>query len=325
MSKLTRRFKKNKKNKTIKKGGAFEEDTFKERQGVIDILGNTAKDVASFAAAGIADTALKFAGLERIKEPSEEQQMDSTASNVEKIDDTISNSEEDGNKEPSILCTVLDAVDRTGGLMLNEVNDILASEQFKHTTEEAAKQTADLIRQSSKTFNDTLNDPEVKAELEEAIKKAGQVSEMVIKYGEKPYNRAVDIAAKAAQKAYGAVATGSIKVGTDALAAVPFLGSVVSVGNMVNDTSKAASALTEAGSDVVQSASDVFIDLKKKLENDPDFLEAKKKLGEQISNRINKSIAKFKNSDNIQNGGGHKTRRKLFNRNAKSKRVRFNI
>ena len=60
MSKLTRRFKNNKKSKTIKRGGALEDDDFKQRQGVIDVLGNAAKGVASAAVKMAADTALDF-------------------------------------------------------------------------------------------------------------------------------------------------------------------------------------------------------------------------------------------------------------------------
>jgi len=128
---------------------------------------------------------------------------------------------------------------------------------------------------------------------------------------------------------------------------------------MINDTSKAASALVEAGSEVVQSGSDVFLEIKRNIEKDYnlDSLEEKKKLGQQIynrvnksindfqnskmgqqisnrvnksinkfqnskmgqqiSNRINKTISKFKNSDSTQSVGGHKTRRRTFNHNAK--------
>jgi hypothetical protein len=334
MSKLTRRYKNNKKNKTIRRGGGLEDDGFgfKERQGVIDILGNTAKDVASVAARMAADTALNFAGLERKKEQIGEKETEdvdptnnydpSIYSNRGKID--LSSSEEE---KPGLLCTVLDLVDRSGGLIISDINEVLASDQFKRTTEEAAKQTGELIRESSKRFNETLDDPDVKAQLEEAIKKAGEIGEMVVKYGEKPYYRAVDIAGRAARKASSAVASGSLKVGSDALAAVPFVGSVVSVGNMINDGSKAASALVEAGSEVVQSASDVFLEVKKNIEKDYklDDLEERKKLGEKIYNRVNKSISNFQNPFSKKTIGGNKTRRRIFNHNTKSRQVKFSI
>jgi hypothetical protein len=56
-------------------------------------------------------------------------------------------------------------------------------------------------------------------------------------------------------------------------------------------------------------------------------LEEKKKMGDQISNRTTKSINNFENplSSTTQSAGGRKTKRRLFKRKAKSKRVRFAI
>jgi len=319
MSKLTRRFKNNIKNKTLKRGGALE-----ERIGVVELLGDNIRKAASFAATTVADATLKIAGLERINKANQENQMGENQMGDNQMDDSGYGNEQSVDEEPGIICTALDVADRTGGLIINEINDVLSSDRFKQTTEEAAKQTGELIKQTSKTFNDTLNDPAIRAELEEAIKKAGEISELVVKYGEKPYNRALDVAAKAAQKVSSAAVTGTIKVGTDALAAVPLLGSVVSVGNMVNNTSKAACAITEAGTEMVEAASDAFIEIKKNVDKNLGELEEQKKMASQISNRINNSINDFENPIMAQTGG-NKTRRRLFKRNARSKRVRFAI
>lgn len=312
MSNLTRRFKKNMKNKTIKKGGALE-----ERIGVVELLGDNILKVASSAATTAADAALRIAGLERINKYNQENQMDGTPSNGQQIND----SRDDG---PGILCTALDLIDRTGGIIIDDINDVLSSNRFKQTTEEAAAKTANLIKESAKNFNDTLNDPAIRAELEEAIKKAGEISELVVKYGEKPYNRAIDVAGKSFQKASSAALTGAIKVGTDALSAVPFVGSLVSAGNALNNTSKAACAITEAGSEIVQTASDAFIEIKKNVDKNLAELEEKKKMANQISNRINNSINDFENPV-MRQTGGYKTRRRLFKTNAKSRRVMFTI
>jgi hypothetical protein len=319
MSKLTRRFKNNIKNKTLKRGGAFE-----ERIGVVELLGDNIKKAASFAATNIADASLKIAGLERINKSNQENQIDDSGYINEQTGDQQTSDQQTSDEGPGILCTALDIVDKTGGLIINDINDVLSSDRFKQTTEDAAKQTGELIKQTSKTINDTLNDPAIRAELEEAIKKAGEISDLVIKYGEKPYNRALDVAAKAAQKVSSAAVTGTIKVGTDALAAVPLLGSVVSVGNMVNNTSKAACAITEAGTEMVEAASDAFIEIKKNVDKNLGQLEEQKKMADQISNRINNSINDFENPRMAQTGG-NKTRRRLFKRNARSKRVRFFI
>jgi len=312
MSKLTRRFKKNMKNKTIKKGGALE-----ERIGVIELLGDNLIKVASSAATTAADAALRIAGLERINKYNQENQINGITSNGQQTNDS-------GDDRPGILCTALDVIDRTGGIIIDDINDVLSSNRFKQTTEEAATKTANLIKDSAKTINDTLNDPAIRAELEEAIKKAGEISELVVKYGEKPYNRALDVAAKSFQKASSAALTGAVKVGTDALSAVPFVGSLVSAGNALNNTSKAACAITEAGSEIVQTASDAFIEIKKNVDKSLAELEEKKKMGDQISNRINNSINDFENPVMPQRGGD-KTRRRLFKTNNKSRRVTFAI
>jgi hypothetical protein len=321
MSNLTRRFKKNKKNKTIRKGGSCD---YEGREGIVEILGNKMKGVASSAASTLADTALRFAGLERIKDPSQyrEEEQD-----VEQITESTSTpaSRENYDDDSSFGCRVLDIMDRTGGIIFNDINDLLGSDEFKQTTKQAAQQTAALIRENAKTFNDALNDPDVRLQVEEAIKKAGEISDMVVKYGEKPFNRAVDTAAKAAQKAASAAVTGTVKVGTDALSAMPFLGSVVSVGNMVNNTSKAACAMSEAGSDMVQAVSDAVIETNRSVRKGLSELEEKKKMNEQISNRINNSINNFENPTVTQTTGGYRTRRRFFKPTAKSRRVRIVI
>lgn len=66
MSKFTRRFKKNKKNTTIKKGGTKHfENEHDEREGVFDIIKNNVANIASSAATTVADTGLKIIGLEK--------------------------------------------------------------------------------------------------------------------------------------------------------------------------------------------------------------------------------------------------------------------
>jgi len=109
------------------------------------------------------------------------------------------------------------------------------------------------------------------------------------------------------------------------MAAVPGVGAVIEVGKMLNDGTKAASAVVEAGSEAVEAASDAFIETKENVEQGLKELEEKKKLAEQISNRTTKSIDNFENPISTQMVGGRKTRRRLFKRKAKSKRVRFAI
>jgi hypothetical protein len=270
MIKLTRRFKNNKK-KTIKRGGALEEekDNVVKRQGIID---NATSNIAS---------------------------------NVNNV------------------------VDKIGAAIIGNINDTLGSEHAKQTTLEAVKDTANIVKNTSKIFNDALNDPKLKAEIEDAIINAGKLSEVVIKASEKPLNEAVDVAVKSAQKASSAGLTGAIKVGTDALGAVPFVGAIINAGKALNNASIAASAMSEAGSEMAEATSELVDKTKKNIDHLLNELEEKKKIGEQISNRTTNSINEFENPNITQmtqsKGGTHKTRRKFLKHKSKSKRVRFDV
>ena len=293
MLKFTRRFKKSKKNKTIKKGGASD-----ETQGIFDILGDKISNVASSAATTVADATLKIAGLERINKQAEQDES------IQKIGDVA---------------------DKTGASIVNNVNEVLGSDTMKQTTQQAAADTAEIVKESAEVFNKAMNDPVVKAEVKEAVENAGELADVVVKAAEKPFEDVVDVASKAIPKATGAALSGFIKVGTDAMAAVPGVGAVIEVGKVLNDSSKAASAVVEAGSEALEVASDAFIETKKNVEQGLKELEEKKKLAEQISNRTTKSIDNFENPIQSLQTGGRKTRRRLFKRKAKSKRVRFSI
>jgi len=329
MRKLTRRLKKNKKNRTFKRGGAVdikkpeevkskEESPKEERQGIMDIIGNKVADVAYSGATTLGDAGLKIVGLERIDKSKEEEEASKKVDdNINKISDAAS----------GIVSDVGNVFDKTGAAVIENVNEVLGSSVVKETTEEAAEKTADIIKEGAETFNDALNDPEVKAELEEAIENAGEVGAVFVKSVEKPAEQLVDVAANSAAKATGATLGGIIRVGTDAMAAVPYVGAVIEFGKMLNDGSKAASAAVEAGSEAVEVASDAFIETKENVEKGLKVLEEKKKLADEISSRTNKSIKEFETPllSQAQAAGAKKTRRKLLKHRGKSKRVRFAI
>ena len=316
MSKLTRRFKKNKRNRTIKRGGGDEpekkDEILKDRDGIVDIVGDKISDAASSAATTIGDAGLKIIGLERVDKSEEEKKVDN---NIEKIGDAAS----------GVVSDVGNVVDKTGAAIIDNVNQVLGSDTVKETTQQAAEKTADIVKEGAETFNEALNDPEVKAQVEEAIENAGEIGEVVVKAAEKPFSAAVDVAAESVSKASGAALSGIIKVGTDAMAAVPYIGSIIEVGKMLNDGTKAASAVVEAGSEAVEAGSDMFIATKENVEKGLEVLEEKKKMAEEISTRNDKSIKDFENPINSQSAGGRRTRRRLSKRKAKSKRVSFSI
>ena len=317
MSKFTRRFKKYKKNKSLKRGGGTEnsesEKDEKEREGVIDMVENKVADVASSAATTLTDAGLKIVGLERVnKKDDATKKVDE---NINKVTDAAS----------GIMSGVGNVVDKTGATIIENVNEVLGSSVVKETTEQAAEKTADIIKESAEKFNEALDKPEVKAEIKESIEKAGEIGSIVIESAKEPIDKAVDVTANAVQKATSAALSGAVKVGTDVLAAVPFFGAIVDAGKMINDGSKAISSVVEASSEAVEAASDAFVETKENVEKGLKVLEEKKKMADQISSRTNKSIKDFEFPTATVQSGGRKTRRRLFKRKAKSKRVRFAI
>lgn len=334
MSKLTRRFKKNKKNRTIKRGGQSPDAKVKseeikspevkdDRQGVFDIIGNKISNVASSTATNVGDLGLRLVGLERIEKTDEEEKpQEKVDENLEKVNEGI---EKIGDTASGIVNTLENVADKTGAVILDNVNEVLGSDAVKQTTEEVAENTAEIVKENLEVFNNALNNPEVKAEVEETIEHIGDVGAVVVEAAEKPIEKAVDVASNSLVKATGATLAGIIKIGTDVVAAIPGVGAVVDLGKMLNDGSKAASAVVEAGSEAVEVASDAFIETKEGIEKGLEVLEENKKMAEEISNRTTKSIDDFENPVSTITKGGRKTRRRLFKRKAKSKRVRFSI
>jgi uncharacterized protein Yka (UPF0111/DUF47 family) len=302
MSKFTKRIKKYKKNKSIKNGGSpYPIENDDPREGVVDMVTNKIGDVASAAASKISDVGLKIMGLERINHP-------------------------EIHNENTVVSDIGNTIDKTGAAIVENVNEVLGSDAIKETTQQAAQHTAEIVKESAETFNQALNQPEVKAEVKEALKNAGEIASVIIEEGKEPFNKAVDVAAEAAQKATGAAVSGAIKVGTDALGAVPYLGAIVDMGKILNDGSKAASSVVEAGSEATEAVSDAFIETKEKVENGLKELEEKKKMADQITGRTINSIKQFENvPTNSQIAGKRRTRRRLTKYRAKSKRVRFAI
>lgn len=309
MTKFTRRLKKNKKNMTIKKGGTKHFETENdEREGVFDIIENNVANIASSAATTVADAGLKIIGLERIHKNPEEIHIDENNKVI--------------NSSSGMISNIGNLVDKTGATIINNVNEVLGSDLAKETTAQAAQNTAQFIKERAEQFNESFNKPEVKAEIKNSIKNLGEIASIVIEEGREPFNKAVDVAAEATQKASSAAVSGAVRVGTSALSAVPYLGAVISLGKMVNDGSKAASAMVEAGSEATEAASDAFIQAKENVENKLKDLEVKKAMANKISSRTTNSIKEFENPI-TQVAGFRKSRRRLIKSRIKSKRVRF--
>jgi len=338
-SKFTRRVKKIRKNRTLRRGGSGQKsskhekdekkDDKEERQGIIDMIGSKIGDVASSAAILAEDTGLEVIGLERVDKSKEEKETSEKVNEtMEKVNENIG---EIGDAASGIISDVTNVADKTSSAIIDNVNDVLGSDAVNKSVAEAGKETAEITGELAETFNKAMDDPVVKAEVEEAIENAGEVGAVVAKAAAEPLKEATKTSVEAGTTALGAAAAGLVKVGTDILAAVPGFGAIIDIGKIINDGSRAASAVVEAGSEAVETASDAFIDTTENVKEELKDLEEKKQEAEEISSRTSKSIDEFENPSKSEEkskdktGGGRKTKRRLLKHKAKSKRVRFTI
>jgi uncharacterized phage infection (PIP) family protein YhgE len=257
---------------------------------------------------------------------------------------------------------IVKVADGTSAAILENVNDVLESPKVEHSVTETAKETAEDAANLLNKVNVALNTPELKAATEVVLDNVADYAEVAVEAMDKPLNNAIDTLNQAGAEAASGVGSGLIKVATDMAGAVPGVGAVIDAGKALNDGSaavgkvvEAASTTVEAVSDAVEQTSENFKEgldklndaknaVAEKIEEKTDVLgngtdvlskgaDNLKKLnkeGADTLNRVNSSMDEFHNplKHNVAAaaaGGGRKTRRKLFKRKAKSKRVRFAI
>jgi hypothetical protein len=341
---LTKRFKKNKMNKTIKKGGATKdnvktseitipESNNEEREGIFDFIGNKIKSGISSIARTGEDAGLRLIGLERVSKAKEEKEIEEKEIEEKEIEEKDKSSmvndkiNELSEATSGVLSDVKNVADKTSAAVIENINEVLGSDEVKESVKEAAENTVNILKDNAKIFNEALNNPEVKEELKKAIDNAADIGTVAVKAAEKPFNEAIDVAAEAIPKAAASSLAGVIKVGTDALGAVPGFGAIIDIGKMVNDGTKAVSGVVEATTDAIEAGSDLIINTKENFENGMKLLEKNKKMAEEISNRNSRSIKDFESPLNKagESTGGGRTRRRLRKHKGKSKRVRFSL
>jgi hypothetical protein len=333
MNKQTKRIKKNKKNKTRKYYGGAIEVTDKSK-GIFDLIGDKLSGYSDNAFDYVKDKGLRLVGLQPIKQPLEPD------NSTQEVDQKIN---EIGDAASGIVASVKNVVDKGSAAVLSNINDVLESPQVGVSLNEAATETAVIGEKLLENFNENLSTPEFKEKTKETLDNVAQYSNIVIKAMDEPVNNAVDELNEAGTKAASGAITGAIKVGTDAMAAVPYLGGIIEMGKIVNDVSRAAGDVAGAASDATSTISKVVEETSKNIDIGLDELDEKKeemssikpdetfkkinKDGLNVSNRVNKSIDQFENPINSAPvlSGGRKTRRKFLKHKVKTKRVRFAI
>lgn len=321
-----------------------EEDKKDDREGVLDIVENKVGEFASDTAQYVTDKGLRLFGLETIKHAKAEEHSDQQA-NTNTNDSNNNTLNKVGDAATGLLSTITstvkdigddikDVANKTAADAVGNVNEVLGSPQLNATVSEAAEDTSKIAENLLDQFNDKLNSPEMKRETEEVLDNIGDYAEITVKALNKPLDKAIDELNDAGTKALSGAVSGAIKVGTDAMAAVPYLGAIVELGKIVNDGSKAVGSVLEAGTDAVESVADLYSETAEGIKKGVKELEAKKKEADEIMERTQHSIQKFeKPFKNISSTpgmskvptGGSKTKKKLFKRRGKSKRVRFAI
>ena len=296
--------KRNKRNKKTRKyyGGAIETNPattnpattntlnsapLKQSDGVFKMVGDKATNFLKKALGYVEDKGLRLLKLKRM-EPNEE-----TVENTNKVDDTINNATEGLTKIGSkIGSDVVNVVDKGSAAIIENINDVLENPAVGKTVNDAAGDLAQTGTKLLQNFNNSVNTPEFKAATKVALDSASEIAEVVVQASEKPVNDAVDILSDAGEKAASGVASGAIKVGTDAMAAVPFYGAIVEAGKIANDVSTSAGDVVEAGTQAVSAITEIVEKTSENINEGLDKLEEVKQQGEHVSN----SMANVSNS-----------------------------
>lgn len=275
-----------------------------EREGVLDMIGNTISGTASYIGKNIADNSLEILGLERIDKSKENQNQ---------------------NKVPGVLSKVKDVSNKASIAVIDNINKFLESETVSKSVKDAGKVTANITKKLADKFNAAMDDPEIKAKVKEAIVNAGEIGEVIAEASEEPIKKFAKVSGKAATTAFGAASSGAIKVGTDILAALPGVGAIFDIGKMFNDSTKAFGTIVKASTEVIETASDAFTDTSEEVKKRLKELEGKKEMSQEISNRTDESIKEFENPQQVQQGGYNKTKRRFNKHTSKSRKVKFAI
>jgi hypothetical protein len=326
------------------KGGSKETEIEKDkekgkedREGIVDLVEEKVGDLVEDAGDYLAEKGLRLLGLQAInkKEDKEDEQEN------KKVDNTINKSVETISKSASgvlndakeIGSDVVDVFNKGSAAVIGNINDVLESPKIEDGVQQAASETSEIAEGLLENFNEQFNSPEMKKETEKALDNIADVAEVTIKAMDKPIDEAIDKINNASTKAASGAISGVIKVGTDAMAAVPYVGAVMELGKMLNDGSKAVSAVVDAGSEAVETGADLYLETSEKIKSGIKELEKKKKEGEKIIDRTQQSIHAFEKpikhissipgAAKVPTGGGKKTKKKFFKNKGKSKKVRF--
>lgn len=338
------------KSRKYRKNMTGGEEEKKEREGVMDILGSKIKEKTGDIKDYVATKTARLFGFKPIEEKEKQQEKEQAAADqgtslLGKATDLVSQGTsllglgQATDQGSSLVGEVADQskalvgeaadqgvalADQGAALAVQGVNEVLDAPQTEMAVQEAATATKEVAEDLLETFNEPFEDPNFKKEVKEAADNAAEGATIVLKAMDKPIDVAIDKTSESMTKMGSAIAAGSVKVATDALAAVPGAGAIFDLGRMINDASRAAASVVEASAEIVETGSDMVITSVDSVKGAVDDFKNLGKEKTDIENRVNNSINDFTNP---QPTVGGKTRRRLFKKRGgrKTKHVRFAI
>jgi hypothetical protein len=189
------------------------------------------------------------------------------------------------------------------------------------------------LRENGSNILRKINTPEFKAEFKETMDNIADYSDIALKAMDKPIDDALDKLNESSIKAASAAVSGAVKIGTDAMAAIPGVGAIIELGKIANDGSKAVSTIVESTKEASDTFSNFVNETRDNLQSrdnlQQDKLNLIKQQGGKILERTANSITEFHNNNvpikSILIKKSNTKKKFKINKNKKTKRVRFNI
>jgi hypothetical protein len=243
-------------------------------EGVIDIIGNKLSGYTGRIINYGKEKGLRLLGLQTIKP------TDVESEEAGKIDESLNKATEGISK---IGADVVNVADKASAAIIENINDVLQSPEVGKSVSEAAGDIAETGTKLLSEFNKVANTPEFKQQTKVAIDNAAEIAEIAIQAADKPITEAVDVLNEAGEKAVAGVASGAVKAATDVAAAVPFYGSIIDMGKMVNDVTAAAQDVVEASTTATEAVSKAVKETSDNINEGLEKLEAAKQKVDNLS------------------------------------------
>jgi hypothetical protein len=311
------------------------------KEGIIDALKKKVSGMVTSVGSYATDKGLRLFGLQPIHNDNDAH---SEANETKKVDETMNTLGSAASNVisdvESVGANIVNVANKGSASILENINEVLGSPQVNEGITQAVDHTKNIIENQLETVNKITSDPKFKEVATKSLDNVAEYADIAVDALNKPIDKAIDKLNEAGSDALSGVVSGSIKVGTDAMAAVPGVGAIVEAGKMLNDASKAASSVVEAGSEATTTVSDLFLETKENMKKGLKELEEKKKQSENIMNRTSESVREFENpmktvssqtskmqqqvaGSNIK--GIIKTKKNHMKKKGKSKRVKFDV